>query len=56
MNQQNQLKMASNKFNTEFAIHKPSFYRLQYEDQNGVVQSMQGTTKQVLNYILNQQL
>jgi len=56
MNQQNQLKMAGNKFNTKFAIHKPSFYRLQYEDQNGVMQSMQGTAKQVLNYILNQQL
>ena len=56
MNQQNQLKMAGNKFNTKFAIHKPSFYKLQYEDQNGVMQSMQGTAKQVLNYILNQQL
>jgi len=48
--------MAGNKHNTQFAIHKPSFYKLQYEDQNGVIQSMQGTSKQVLDYILNQQL
>jgi hypothetical protein len=56
MNQLKQMKMVGNKFNTEFAIHKPKFYKLQFEDQNGIVQSMQGTTKQVLNYILNQQL
>jgi hypothetical protein len=56
MNQQNQMKMAGNKYNTPFAIHKPKFYKLQFEDQNGVVQSMNGTPLQVLNYILNQQL
>ena len=48
--------MAGNKFDTQFAIHKPSFYKLQYEDRSGILQSMTGTTKQVLNYILNQQL
>lgn len=48
--------MAGNKFNTEFAIHRPKFYKIQFENQDGVIQSMQGTTKQVINYILNQQL
>jgi len=48
--------MAGNKFNTEFKIHKPKFYKLSFQDQDGVEQSMTGTTKQVLNYILNQQL
>jgi len=48
--------MAGNKFNTEFEIHRPKFYKISYEDHNGHVQSMTGTTKQVLNYILNQQL
>ena len=56
MKQQKQIKMAGNKFNTEFAIHKPKFYKLQFENQNGIVQSMNGTPMQVLNYILNQQL
>tara|TARA_R100001463_G_scaffold20995_1_gene50797 strand:+ start:191 stop:337 length:147 start_codon:yes stop_codon:yes gene_type:complete len=48
--------MAGNKFNTEFEIHKPKFYKLLFQDQDGIEQSMTGTTKQVLNYILNQQL
>ena len=56
MNQQNQMKMAGNKYDTPFAIHKPKFYELQYKDQNDVTQSMTGTPLQVLNYILNQQL
>ena len=56
MNQQNQLKMAGNKYNTPFAIHRPDRYRIQFQDQDGVVQSMNGTQMQVLNYILNQQL
>ena len=56
MNQQKQLKMAGNKYDTPFAIHKPKFYKLQFEDQDSVVQSMNGTPLQVLNYILNQQL
>ena len=42
--------MAGNKFNTEFAIHRPKFYKIQFENQDGVIQSMQGTTKQVINY------
>lgn len=48
--------MAGNKYNTPFAIHKPYFYRLEYKDQNNQVQVMSGTPKQLLNYILNQQL
>ena len=48
--------MAGNKFNTEFKIHKPHFYELQYKDKDGKTQSMTGTPHQVLNYILNQQL
>jgi len=39
--------MAGNKFNTEFEIHKPKFYKLSFQNQNGVEQSMTGTTKQV---------
>jgi len=50
------MKMAGNKYDTPFAIHRPKFYKLQYEDQHGVVCSMNGTPMQVLNYILNQQL
>jgi hypothetical protein len=56
MNQQNQMMMAGNKYDTPFAIHKPKFYKLQFEDQNGIVQSMNGTPLQVLNYIINKQL
>ena len=55
-NELKKLQMAGNKYNTEFAIHKPNFYKLQFEDQHGIVQSMRGTPMQVLNYILNQQL
>ena len=50
------MKMAGNKYDTPFAIHRPKFYRLEFEDQDEITQSMTGTTKQVLNYILNQQL
>ena len=56
MNLQKQMKMAGNKYDTPFAIHKPKFYRLEFEDLYGETQAMTGTTKQVLNYILNQQL
>ena len=56
MNQQNKLKMAGNKYDTPFIIHRPDRYRIQFQDQNGVVQNMSGTPLQVINYILNQQL
>ena len=48
--------MAGNKYDTPFAIHKPKFQRLEFEDLYREIQTMTGTTKQVLNYILNQQL
>ena len=48
--------MAGNKYDTQFAIHKPTTYRLEFLDQNGTTQYMTGTPKQVINYILNQQL
>ena len=48
--------MAGNKYNTPFAVHKPKFYRLEFEDLYGETQAITGTTKQVLNYILNQEL
>jgi|ETNmetMinimDraft_15_1059895.scaffolds.fasta_scaffold275765_1 ABC-type cobalt transport system substrate-binding protein len=38
------------------ANYKPKFYKLTFEDHNGHVESMTGTVKQVINYILNQQL
>jgi hypothetical protein len=56
MNQLKQMKMAGNKYDTPFAIHKPKFYQLSFKDQHDVVQCMKGTPMQVLNYILNQQL
>lgn len=48
--------MAENKYNTPFAIHRPHFYELQYKNKDGEIHIMTGTPKQVINYILNQQL
>lgn len=48
--------MAGNKYDTPFAIHRPTFYRLEFQDEHGTTQYMTGTPKQVINYILNQQL
>jgi hypothetical protein len=48
--------MAGNKSNIKFEMHKPKFYKLQFQDENGAVLHMTGTPMQVLNYILNQQL
>tara|TARA_R100000231_G_C5205628_1_gene128875 strand:- start:338 stop:484 length:147 start_codon:yes stop_codon:yes gene_type:complete len=48
--------MAGNKYDTPFKIYRPSFYRLQFKDQHDKTVSINGTTKQILNYILNQQL
>lgn len=47
--------MAGNKFDTQFAIHKPSFYELKFTDLYGNEATMIGTPSQVINYILNQQ-
>ena len=48
--------MAGNKFNTQFAIHKPKFYSLTFKDLYNEERTMTGTASQVINYILNQQL
>ena len=48
--------MAGNKFNTEFSVHKPVFYTLQYGDKYGNIETFQGTPKQIIKHILNQQL
>jgi len=48
--------MAGNKYNTPFAIHKPKFYQLKFEDLYGEESTITGTPAQVINYILNQQL
>ena len=48
--------MAGNKYNAPFAIHKPKFYQLKFEDLYGEETTVTGTPSQVINYILNQQL
>ena len=48
--------MAGNKFNTQFAIHKPKFYKLVYQDLYDEERTLTGTPSQIINYILNQQL
>jgi hypothetical protein len=52
----NTSKMAGNKFNTQFAIHKPAFYSLTFKDLYDEERTITGTPKQIINYILNQQL
>ena len=48
--------MAGNKYNTQFAIHKPTVYQLTFKDLHDKECTMTGTPSQVINYILNQQL
>lgn len=48
--------MAGNKFDTQFAIHKPKFYSLIFKDLYDEERTIKGTPKQIINYILNQQL
>ena len=48
--------MAGNKFDTQFAIHKPKSYSLTFKDLYNEECTMTGTASQVINYILNQQL
>ena len=48
--------MAGNKFDTQFAIHKPKFYNLTFKDLYDEKRTMTGTPSQVIKYILNQQL
>jgi hypothetical protein len=49
-------KMASNKNNTKFAIHKPKFYELKCLDLYGIETTITGTPKQIINHIINHQL
>ena len=48
--------MAGNKFDTQFAIHKPKFYNLTFKDLYNEERTMTCTPSQVIKYILNQQL
>lgn len=48
--------MAGNKFDTQFAIHKPKSYSLTFKNLYNEECTMTGTASQVINYILNQQL
>lgn len=41
---------------TNFKLHKPHIYELCYLDHNGQDSKFRGNSKQVINYILNQQL
>ena len=44
--------MAGNKYNTPFAIHKPKFYKLTYQDLYDEESTVTGTPSQIINYIL----
>lgn len=48
--------MTENKDNTTFNLHKPHIYELKYLDHYGEESTFRGNSKQVINYILNQQL
>jgi len=48
--------MAGNKYNPPSAIHKPQYYTLQYGNKYGNVETLQGSAKQIIKYIINQQL
>ena len=47
--------MAGNKFNTEFEEIKPLNYTLEF-NVRGNTSKVSGTSKQIINFILNQQL
>lgn len=46
--------MVDNK--SEFAIHQPATYKLEYVDKHGSQVWFTGTPKQVINHILNKSL
>lgn len=48
--------MAGNKYNPPNAIHRPEYYTLQYGNKQGNVETLQGSAKQIIKHILNQQL
>ena len=47
--------MAGNKYSPPPRPHKPSLYVLQYENIRGTQEKIQGTARQVILHILNQQ-
>ena len=47
--------MAGNKFNTEFEEIKPLDYTLEF-NVRGNTSKVSGTSKQIINFILNQQI
>lgn len=48
--------MAGNKYNPPNAIHRPQSYKLKHLDKYGNNVSFGGTAKQIIKYILDQQL
>lgn len=48
--------MAGNKYNPPDNKHKPDYYTLQYGNKQGNVETLQGSAKQIITHILNQQL
>ena len=47
--------MAGNKYSPPPRPYKPSLYALQYENTRGTQETIQGTARQVILHILNQQ-
>ena len=47
--------MAGNKYNPPSRPHKPMSYTLQYANVHGVLETLQGTARQIIMHILNQQ-
>jgi hypothetical protein len=47
--------MAGNKYNPPSRPHKPMSYTLQYANAHGVLETLQGTARQIIMHILNQQ-
>jgi hypothetical protein len=47
--------MAGNKYSPPPRPHKPSLYVLQYGNAQGAQETIQGTARQVILHILNQQ-
>jgi len=48
--------MAGNKFDTQFPKHSPDNYVVMFLDQNDDVVKWNGTARQMINNILQQQL
>lgn len=48
--------MAGNKYNPPDAIHRPQQYSLHHKNKYGDIETLSGNAKQIITYILNQQL